>query len=68
VNLVYGSLGGVIAFLIFFYLINLVLIYGAEFNYLLDKSFGGKVKQKEEVQRKDIRSNEKDNRKDDEEE
>jgi len=67
VNLVYGSLGGVIAFLIFFYLINVVLIYGAEFNYLLDKSLGGKVEQKEDVKRQDIRANEKDNRKDDEE-
>lgn len=64
VNMVYGSLGSVIAFLLFFYLINIVLIYGAEFNYLLEKSMGGKVEQKEKVNRKDIRSSEKDNRKD----
>ncbi len=34
VNLIYGSLGGVIIALLFFYVINLCLIYGAEFNYL----------------------------------
>lgn len=66
VNVVYGSLGSVIAFLLFFYLINVALIYGAEFNYLLEKAMGGKVKQKEKVNRKDIRYNEKDNRKEDE--
>lgn len=65
VNVIYGSLGSVIAFLLFFYLINVVLIYGAEFNYLLEKSMGGKVEQKEKVNKKDIRSGEKDNRKDD---
>lgn len=32
-NLVYGSLGGIIGTLMFFYLINLVFIIGAEFNY-----------------------------------
>lgn len=62
VNLVYGSLASVIAFLIFFYLINVVVIYGAEFNYLLEKYMGGKVEQKENVLRKDIRSGEQDNR------
>ena len=34
VNLIYGSLGGVIISLLFFYVINLCLIYGAEFNYV----------------------------------
>jgi membrane protein len=62
VSVVYGSLGSVIAFLLFFYLINVVLIYGAEFNYLLEKSMGGEVMQKENVSKKDIRSTEKDNR------
>ncbi len=33
VNLVYGSLAGIIISLIFFYLIGLVFIFGAEFNY-----------------------------------
>ncbi|MCE3255006.1 MAG: YihY/virulence factor BrkB family protein [Rickettsiaceae bacterium] len=32
-NLVYGSLGGIIGTLMFFYLVNLVFIIGAEFNY-----------------------------------
>lgn len=36
-NLIYGSLGGIIIALIFFYLINLIFIYGAEFNYLMAK-------------------------------
>jgi membrane protein len=34
-NIVYGSLGSVIVTLIFFYIINVIFIYGAEFNYLL---------------------------------
>ena len=32
-NLIYGSIGGVIIALIFFYLIALIFIFGAEFNY-----------------------------------
>ncbi len=35
INLIYGSLGGVIATLLFFYVTNLIFIYGAELNYLL---------------------------------
>jgi len=34
-NVVYGSLGSIIATLMFFYIINIIFIYGAEFNYLL---------------------------------
>ncbi len=34
-NFIYGSIGGVILILMFFYVINIILIYGAEFNYLL---------------------------------
>jgi membrane protein len=37
VSLIYGSLGSIIITLIFFYVINMILIYGAEFNYLLFK-------------------------------
>jgi membrane protein len=48
-NLVYGSLGGLIAFLLFFYFLNIIFIYGAEFNYLLEKSMGLKFEEKEEV-------------------
>ena len=33
VNLIYGGLQGVIVSLIFFYLINIIFIFGAEFNY-----------------------------------
>ena len=33
-NLVYGSLTGIIFFLLFFYIINIIFIFGAEFNYL----------------------------------
>jgi membrane protein len=37
VNLIYGSIGGIIASLVFFYIINLILIFGAEFNYHFHK-------------------------------
>lgn len=66
VNVIYGSLGGVIAFLLFFYLISIVLIYGAELNYLVEKSMGGEVKQRQKVDKKDIRASEKGNRKEEE--
>ena len=33
-NVLYGSLTGVIITLIFFYIVNIILIYGAEINYL----------------------------------
>lgn len=46
VNVIYGSLGGVIAALLFFYLMNVVFIYGAEFNYLLKKALGARIVQK----------------------
>lgn len=35
VNIIYGSLSGFIATLIFFYVLNLIFIYGAEFNHEL---------------------------------
>lgn len=35
VNLIYGSLAGVIAALLFFYVINLIFIFGAELNHQL---------------------------------
>lgn len=54
-NLVYGSLGGMIALLIFFYLLNIIFIYGAEFNYLLEKSIGMKFEEKEEVKPADLK-------------
>ncbi len=36
-SLVYGSLGGIMSTLLFFYLLSTVLIYGAEVNYLIFK-------------------------------
>jgi len=33
-NIVYGSLGSIIITMLFFYLINMIFIYGAVFNYL----------------------------------
>ena len=46
VNLIYGSLGGVIATLLFFYVSNIIFIYGAELNYLLKRALGEKIEQK----------------------
>jgi membrane protein len=40
INLIYGSLGGIIASLLFFYMTGLAVIYGAEFNYLLEELDG----------------------------
>ncbi len=47
VNLIYGSLGGIIAAMLFFYVINVIFIYGAEFNYLLKTSLGERIIQRE---------------------
>jgi len=38
-NLVYGSLGGIIGALMFFYFVNLVFIVGAEFNYHFKRAY-----------------------------
>jgi membrane protein len=46
VNLIYGSLGGIIATLIFFYIINMIFILGAEFNYQLSTKFGWSIQEK----------------------
>jgi membrane protein len=51
-NIVYGSLGSIIVALIFFYIANLSLLYGASFNYVLhrrtshDKTFVEKRRNK----------------------
>ncbi len=37
VNIVYGSLAGFIITLLFFYIIHIIFIYGAEINYLLEQ-------------------------------
>jgi membrane protein len=49
VNLIYGSLGGFIATLLFFYISNIIFIYGAEFNYLFKMALGEKIEQKRAV-------------------
>ncbi|MCC8372419.1 MAG: YihY/virulence factor BrkB family protein [Rickettsia endosymbiont of Pseudomimeciton antennatum] len=36
-SIIYGSLNNIILTLMFFYIINMIFIYGAEFNYLLKK-------------------------------
>ncbi len=46
-SLIYGSLGGIIATLIFFYMVNVIFIYGAELNYQLVTAFGVKIEEKE---------------------
>jgi len=38
-NIIYGSLGGVVITLIFFYIISAILVYGAEFNYYFGERF-----------------------------
>lgn len=57
VNLIYGSLGGFIATLLFFYVSNIIFIYGAEFNYLFRMALGEKIEQRRAaraVEQKDI--------------
>lgn len=47
VNLIYGSLSGFIATMVFFFVMNIVFIYGAEFNHELILLFGKKVVERE---------------------
>ena len=49
VNIIYGSLGGVIACLLFFFLSSMSFIYGAEFNYLFERALGHKIIEREYV-------------------
>ena len=46
VNLIYGSLASFIIALLFFYIIAMILIFGAEFNYALEKRTGFKFVEK----------------------
>jgi membrane protein len=48
-NLIYGSLGSVIAALLSFYVSNVLFIYGAEFNYLWKMALGEKIEPREAV-------------------
>jgi membrane protein len=47
VTLIYGSLSGFIATLIFFYVMNVIFIYGAEFNHELMVMLGKRIVEKE---------------------
>ncbi len=47
VSLIYGSLSGFIATLIFFYVMNVIFIYGAEFNHELMTLMGARIIERE---------------------
>jgi membrane protein len=47
VNIIYGSLGSIIAALLFFYITAMIYIYGAELNYLLETAQGHEVEERE---------------------
>lgn len=49
VSIIYGSLGGVIASLLFFYILGVIFIYGAEFSFLLKRAAGERIEEREEV-------------------
>lgn len=49
VNLIYGSLGGIIASLLFFYICNIIFIFGAELNHQISDMLGLRIIQKEET-------------------
>lgn len=46
-NIIYGSLSGFIATLIFFFVMNIIFIYGAEFNHELLIAMGKKIVERE---------------------
>lgn len=50
VNIIYGSLSGFIATLIFFFVMNIIFIYGAEFNHELLIALGRKIVEKEHTE------------------
>ncbi|MFC1659240.1 YihY/virulence factor BrkB family protein [Pseudomonadota bacterium] len=37
-NIIYGSLGGIVVSLLFFYIMSMIFVWGAEFNYHFNKS------------------------------
>ncbi len=47
VNLIYGSLGGIIAALVFFYICNIIFIFGAELNHQIIEILGLRVAEKQ---------------------
>jgi membrane protein len=55
VNIIYGSLGGFIAALLFFYISAMIFIFGAEFNYAIEKALGHRVIEKEKVRKSKVK-------------
>lgn len=49
VNLIYGSLGGIIAALVFFYICNIIFIFGAELNHQIVELLGLRVVEKDKA-------------------
>ncbi len=49
VNLIYGSLGGIIAALLFFYICNIIFIFGAELNHQIVEALGLHMAEREKV-------------------
>ncbi len=49
-NVIYGSLGGFIATLLFLFVMSVIFIYGAEFNATLIEEYGGEVEEIEHVE------------------
>jgi membrane protein len=47
VNVIYGSLSSLIATLIFFFVMNIIFIYGAEVNHVLLEALGKRIVEKE---------------------
>ena len=47
VNVVYGSLAGIILTLLYFYVLSIIYIFGAEFNYFFERALGHKIVQKQ---------------------
>lgn len=47
VNLIYGSLSSFIATLLFFYIMNVIFIYGAEFNHQLKLALGVRIEERQ---------------------
>jgi len=47
VNVIYGSLSSLIATLIFFFVMNIIFIYGAEFNHMLLETLGRHIVEKQ---------------------
>lgn len=49
VNLIYGSLGGIIAALVFFYICNIIFIFGAELNHQIVEVLGLRTVEREKT-------------------